>query len=143
MLLFGEQATNFRTVDMIGFGKSIYWKLLSFFLISITLASLVILLMFSLFGAQTEIHPRLKQFLLEETVRISKQITVRLTTTSDPLKTILDQVHQEEDVSVRIFDLDGNQRAASTSEKIQKISHISPSLIQETINTGTQFQKYL
>ena len=100
---------------MIGLGKSIYWKLLSFFLISITLASLVILLMFSLFGAQTEIHPRLKQFLLEETVRINKQITVRLTTTTDPLKTILDQVHQEEDVSVRIFDLDGNQRAASTT----------------------------
>lgn len=125
---------------MIGFGKSIYWKLLSFFLISITLASLVILLMFSLFGAQTEIHPRLKQFLLEETVRINKQITIRLTTTSDPLKTILEQVHQEEDVSVRIFDLDGNQRAASTSEKIEKISHISSSLIQETINTGTSFR---
>ncbi len=125
---------------MIGFGKSIYWKLLSFFLISITLASLVILLMFSLFGAQTEIHPRLKQFLLEETVRINKQITVRLTTTSLPLKTILDQVYQEEDVSVRIFDLDGNQRAASTAEKIKKISYISPSLIQETITTGTSFR---
>ena len=74
---------------MIGIGKSIYWKLLSFFLISITLASLVILLMFSLFGAQTEIHPRLKQFLLDETVRITEQVTLRLKTTDEPLSSIL------------------------------------------------------
>ena len=125
---------------MIGIGKSIYWKLLSFFLISITLASLVILLMFSIFGAQTEIHPRLKQFLLEETERISRQITVRLNTTSDSLKTILDQVHQAEDVSIRVFDLDGNQRAASANEKMQKITYISPTIIQETIDNGSSFR---
>jgi len=125
---------------MIGIGKSIYWKLLSFFLISITMASLVILLMFSLFGAQTEIHPRLKQFLLDETLRITEKVSRRLASTDESLETILDQVHREEDVSIRVFDLDGNQQAASTDEKITKIKHISSSLIEETIGNGRDFQ---
>jgi signal transduction histidine kinase len=125
---------------MIGIGKSIYWKLLSFFLISITLASLVILLMFSLFGAQTEIHPRLKQFLLDETIRITEQISLSLTATDETLESILDRVHQEEDVSIRVYDLDGNQLAASTDEKIRKIKHISSSLIQEAVENGRDFQ---
>jgi signal transduction histidine kinase len=125
---------------MIGIGKSIYWKLLSFFLISITLASLVILLMFSLFGAQTEIHPRLKQFLMDETVRITEQVTLRLKTTDEPLDSILDQVYRQENVSIRVFDLDGNQKAASTKGKIQKITHISPSLIGETIENKISFR---
>ena len=125
---------------MIGIGKSIYWKLLSFFLVSITLASLVILLMFSLFGAQTEIHPRLKQFLLDETVRITEQVTLRLKTTDEPLKSILNQVSLEEDVSIRIFNLDGDQQAASTKEKIRKIKHISSSIIDETIENGMSFR---
>jgi signal transduction histidine kinase len=125
---------------MIGIGKSIYWKLLSFFFISITLASLVILLMFSLFGAQTEIHPRLKQFLLDETVRITEQVTLRLITTDEPLSSIINQVYLEEDVSIRVFDLDGNQKAASTKEKIQKITLISTSLIEETIENKMSFR---
>lgn len=125
---------------MIGIGKSIYWKLLSFFLISITMASLVILLMFSLFGAQTEIHPRLKQFLLDETLRITEKVSLRLASTDESLETILDQVHREEGVSIRVFDFDGNQQAASTDEKIKKIKHISSSLIEETIGNGRDFQ---
>jgi signal transduction histidine kinase len=125
---------------MIGIGKSIYWKLLSFFIISIVLASLVILLMFSLFGAQTEIHSRLKNFLLKETIKICELTTVRLATTGAPLEDIIDQVHREEDVSIRIFDVNGNERASATHEKIKKITFISPSLIEESIRTGASFR---
>jgi signal transduction histidine kinase len=125
---------------MIGIGKSIYWKLLSFFIISIVLASLVILLMFSLFGAQIEIHPRLKDFLFKETKRIGNLTTVLLSTTGAPLEDIVDQLHQEEDVSIRVFDVNGNERAASTHEKIKKIIQISPSLIEESISTGASFR---
>jgi len=101
---------------MIGIGKSIYWKLLSFFIISIVLASLVILFMFSLFGAQIEIHPRLKDFLFKETVKISNLTTALLSTTGAPLEVVVDQIHREEDVSIRVFDVTGNLRAAATHE---------------------------
>jgi len=125
---------------MIGIGKSIYWKLLSFFIISIILASLVILLMFSLFGGQTEIHPRLKNFLVNETVRICELTTVRLALSGETLEDIIDHVHHEEDVSIRIFDRAGNERAAATDKKLEKITFISPSLIEESIRTGVSFR---
>ena len=125
---------------MIGIGKSIYWKLLSFFIISIVLASLVILLMFSLFGAQIEIHPRLKDFLFKETVKISNLTTALLSTTGAPLEVVVDQIHREEDVSIRVFDVTGNLRAAATHEKMKKITMISPLLIEESIREGASFR---
>ena len=125
---------------MIGIGKSIYWKLLSFFIVSITLASLVILLMFSIYGAQIEIHPRLKSFLFKDALRIGDLTSRLLSSTGAPLEEVVYQIHQEEDVSIRVFDLNGNQRASSTHEKIEKITYISPPLIEEAIRTGASFR---
>lgn len=126
---------------MIGIGKSIYWKLLSSFTVSIVLASLVILFMFSVFGPQTKIHPLIEKLFVQKTRDTAGRIlSLQQAVPAEPLGKIIEGIHREEGLSMRLFDLGGNELAAATESRIDTITMISPSLIANISQGGADFR---
>jgi len=125
---------------MIGFRESIYWKLLFSFLISIALASMIIFLMFSSYGPHTEIHPAIKKSLIIETENLARQLRKRLSADSEPLADIVKDLHEQEGISIRVFDEKGNELAAGTADKLKQVKTISPSLLDNVRRGGEHFE---
>jgi histidine kinase len=123
---------------MFSFRKSIYWKLLFSFLLSIALSSMVIFLMFSSYGPHTEIHPAIKKSLIIETESLARQLRERLANSSEPLADIVRNLYEQEGISVRVFDAKGNELAAATAEKLQEVQTISPSLL-DAVRRGSEY----
>lgn len=125
---------------MIGFRRSIYWKLLFTILASYIVVSLVIGILLLLFGAQSELHPQIKKVLIRETHKISDQIALYLQNSSAPLKDIIKGVHEKESVSIRVFDTQGNELAAFMEDRLKETKKISLPIIEETFRHGENFQ---
>ena len=125
---------------MFSFRKSIYWKLLFSFLLSIALSSMVIFLMFSSYGPHTEIHPAIKKSLIIETERLARQLRERLADSSEPLAAIVKDLHRREEISIRVFDENGNELAAGTAEKLTEVKTISPSLLHAVRRGSEHFE---
>jgi histidine kinase len=122
---------------MFSFRKSIYWKLLFSFLLSIALSSMVIFLMFSSYGPHTEIHPAIKKSLIIETESVARQLRERLADSSEPLADIVRNLYEREGISIRVFDAEGNELAAATAEKLQEVQTISPTLF-DAVSRGSE-----
>jgi len=125
---------------MLRFRQSIYWKLLFVILLYMTVSSLVIGSMFLIFLPHVEINPLIKRALTRETRHIADQIMFRLQNSSDPLEQIVAEIHKKEEVSLRIFDTQGNERAAFMEEKLKNEKKISLTIIKETLRDGEHFQ---
>lgn len=125
---------------MLGFRQSIYWKLLFSVLLSIALASLVIFLMFSSYGPHTEVHPAIKKSLVDETRRVARNLLERLGTSSETLETIVNEAYKTEGISLRVFDETGNERAAATDKKLDRLKIMSPALLAEAFHRGASFE---
>jgi histidine kinase len=125
---------------MFGFRESIYWKLLFSFLISIALASMVIFLMFSSYGPHTEIHPAIKKSLIIETERLAQQLRERRAASPEPLAAIIKDLHEQEGISIRVFDAKGNELAAGTAAKLKEVKTISPSLLDAARRGSEHFE---
>ncbi len=125
---------------MFGFRESIYWKLLFSFLLSIALSSMVVFLMFSSYGPHTEIHPAIKKSLIMETESLARQLRERLADPSEPLAATVNDLHQQEEISIRVFDENGNELAAGTAGKLQEVQTISPSLLDAVRRGSAHFE---
>jgi histidine kinase len=125
---------------MFSFRKSIYWKLLFSFLLSIALSSMVIFLMFSSYGPHTEIHPAIKKSLIIDTESLARQLRERLADSSEPLADIVRNLYEQEGISVRVLDQNGNELAAGTADKLQEVQTISPSLLDAVRHGSAHFE---
>ncbi|MCK5010152.1 MAG: HAMP domain-containing protein [Deltaproteobacteria bacterium] len=125
---------------MIGFRRSIYWKLLFTILICFTVSSLVVGSMFLIFIPRVEMNPQIKKGLIGETHKIADRINLHLQTSSAPLDSIIKEVHEKDNVSIRVFDAQGSELATYMIDKLKKTNLISPSIIEDTFRDGDDFQ---
>ena len=125
---------------MIGFRRSIYWKLLFTILICFTVSSLVVGSMFLIFIPRVEMNPQIKKGLIEETHKIADRINFHLQNSSAPLDSIIKEVHEKDNVSIRVFDAQGSELATYMIDKLKKTNLISPSIIEDTFRNGDDFQ---
>ena len=108
---------------MISFRRSIYWKLLFTFLASLTIASLVVSIMFLFFTptpSPHEMNPQIKNLLIRETQKIADQVALRLQNSSTPLENIVKEFHEKDNANIRVFDIQGNELAACMEERLKK-----------------------
>jgi len=128
---------------MISFRRSIYWKLLFTFLASLTIASLIVSIMFLFFTptpSPHEMNPQIKNLLIRETQKIADQVALRLQNSSTPLENIVKEFHEKDNANIRVFDIQGNELAACMEERLKKARLISPSIIEETLHDGENFR---
>jgi histidine kinase len=96
--------------------------------------------MFSSYGPHTEIHPAIKKSLIIETERLARQLRERLADSSEPLAAIVKDLHRREEISIRVFDENGNELAAGTAEKLTEVKTISPSLLHAVRRGSEHFE---
>ena len=125
---------------MIGFKRSIYWKLFFTIIMCITISSIVVGGMFLIFIPQAEINPQIKKNLIEETHKIADRISLHLQNSFSPLESIIKEVHENDDVHIRVFDTQGNEIVASMGDRLQKVKKISLPIIKETLRQGEDFK---
>lgn len=125
---------------MIGFRRSIYWKLLFTILICFTVSSLVVGSMFLIFIPRVEMNPQIKKGLIRETHKIADRINLHLQNSSAPLDSIIKEVHEKDNVNIRVFDAQGSELATYMIDKLKKTNLISPSIIEDTFRDGDDFQ---
>lgn len=125
---------------MINPRRSIYLKMLLTLIASIFVASLVVGSMYFIIGSKFEVNPYIKKGLIRETHKIADRIALRLQNSSAPLERIIKEVHEKENVSIRVFDSQGNELAAIMEDKLKKTKNISLPIIEETFRNGENFQ---
>lgn len=125
---------------MIDLRLSIYWKLLLTLIASLFVACLMVFSMLFVIGTQIEAHPQIKKGLIRETHKIADQIALRLQNSSAPLKDIIKEVHEKENVNIRVFDVQGNELVAFMEDKLKRTKKISLPIIEETFRNGENFQ---
>jgi signal transduction histidine kinase len=96
--------------------------------------------MFLIFIPQVEMNPQIKKGLIEETHKIADRINLHLQNSSAPLDSIIKEVHEKDNVSIRVFDAQGSELASYMIDKLKKTNLISPSIIVDTFRNGDDFQ---
>jgi signal transduction histidine kinase len=96
--------------------------------------------MFLIFIPRVEMNPQIKKGLIRETHKIADRINLHLQNSSAPLDSIIKEVHEKDNVNIRVFDAQGSELATYMIDKLKKTYLISPSIIEDTFRDGDDFQ---
>jgi len=124
---------------MKGYRIGIYWKIFLTIVVSMILSSLVISALYIGFAPLTEVHPHLKQALIEHTITLSRSITEEVQVSPESLESILSGLQKNNNVDLRLFDSRGRERASFLERRLREKSSIATPAIRKVLREGHDF----